>query len=64
MSELELISQLREMNKKLDLLILMERKLIERTLLEEEPSEEDILEIEEEGGEFISKEEFVKKMYD
>jgi len=63
-SELELISQLREMNKKLDLLILMERKLIERTLLEEEPSEEDILEIEEEGGEFISKEEFVKKMYD
>ena len=64
MSELELISQLREMNKKLDLLILMERKLIERTLLEEEPSEEDIQEIEEEGGEFISKEEFIKKMYE
>ena len=64
MSELELISQLREMNKKLDLLILMERKLIERTLLEEEPSGEDIQEIEEEGGEFISKEEFVKKMYE
>ena len=64
MSEMELISQLREMNKKLDLLILMERKLIERTLLEEEPSEEDIQEIEEEGGEFISKEEFIKKMYE